>query len=161
MLTMARNSAQPNHAPDLFLTPEQVAAECGVTKQTVLKWIRSGRLGSLHLSRREIRVPRPALDYFTGRVRTAIPPELLAPRLWQEMLADYERYFGLSTAEMLALHAAGTTPELRTGEDESLYDWWLDSAREAVADGRLAPPAHAAARPADPANAPADRVPVG
>ena len=51
-----------------LLTPEEIAAECRVRTQTVLNWIHAGRLASIRLSPRVIRVPRAAYDVFVNGV---------------------------------------------------------------------------------------------
>lgn len=124
-----------------FLTPQEAAAACRVSTQTVYNWIKSGRLPAVRLSPRVIRIPRVVFERFRTGVRPPVPPELLKPRPWQEVMAEYERYFGMSTQEMLRLHAAGATPELRTAEDERTYEWWLGDALMAMEEGLVEPPA--------------------
>ncbi|MGH2352268.1 MAG: helix-turn-helix domain-containing protein [Chloroflexota bacterium] len=123
--------------PAIFMTPEEAAAECSVSKRTVLRWIKAGRLPGIRLASGIVRIQRPAFDVSTGRVKPVMPPELLEPRSWEEMIAEYERYFGMSTQDMMALRAAGSTPELHTADDERMYEWWQRSTDLAVSAGLI------------------------
>ncbi|MBU8934006.1 MAG: excisionase family DNA-binding protein [candidate division Zixibacteria bacterium] len=49
-----------------YLTTGQIAALCSVTPDTVLKWIRAGRLSARRTPGGHHRVPRSALDSFLG-----------------------------------------------------------------------------------------------
>jgi hypothetical protein len=112
-----------------------------VSPQTVRNWIRAGRLPAIQLSTRVIRIPRVAFERFHSGVLPPVPPELLEPRDWREGMAEYERYFGMRTQEMLALHAAGKTLELRTADDERMFEAWLGSAHLAIEAGLMEAPA--------------------
>ena len=143
-----------------FLTPEEAAELCRVSTQTVLNWIRAGRLPAVRLSPRVIRIPRVAFERFRqgeaggsrqdGRSNrdngqetgdrnggSGVRPEAVERRPWQEVLAEYERHFGLCTMDALTLHDRGETPPLRSADDERLYEAWLGAARLAVAAGLL------------------------
>ncbi|MBI4494946.1 MAG: helix-turn-helix domain-containing protein [Chloroflexi bacterium] len=122
-----------------YLTPEEVASLFRVTPQTVLNWVRAGRLAGVQPSPRVVRIPRVEVER-VKRARKPIPKDLLEPRPWREVLREYEHHFGLSTEDLLRLQAEGRVLELRTAQDERMYEAWLGAARLAVATGLLAVP---------------------
>ncbi len=120
-----------------FLTPEEVAERCRVTPQTVLNWIHSKKLPAAQLSPRVYRIPTSAFERFLSRDEPVIPAVAVASGRWQEELARYEQHFGLSTMEMLLMHAEGRHPDVRSPEDETLVGMWMGAAQIAVAAGLI------------------------
>lgn len=150
----ATSTDRPDKPKVELLTPDVAAIAGRVSTQTVLDWIESGRLFAINLASGDLRIPRPVLERFLelgangagsdGDPRKQqVPPELLEPRSWQDVLAEYEQYFKMTTLDMLALHVKGQTPELRSADDERMYEHWLGSARLAIHAGVLEPPAAA------------------
>lgn len=67
-----------------FYTLPQVAQLLGVHYETVARWVRSGKLGGVKLSRRKVIVPKTKLDAFLGSARrdAAPEPEAGLPHRW-------------------------------------------------------------------------------
>lgn len=52
-----------------FLTPAQVAAECGISRDSVYRLVDEGRLPAFRFNVRELRISRDALETFKQKSR--------------------------------------------------------------------------------------------
>jgi excisionase family DNA binding protein len=65
-----------------YLTPEQAANQLQVSKPTVLKWLRTGKLAGAKIGHRTWRIRSEALEAF---VSEKIDDEPLLPKDWAEI----------------------------------------------------------------------------
>lgn len=66
---MRNEHARLESKPREFLSYERVAAELGVSRKTVERMVREGRLQAVHLGSRSVRIARDDLDEFEDRLK--------------------------------------------------------------------------------------------
>ncbi len=75
-----------------FLTTGQAAELCSVTPDTVLKWIRSGRLAAARTAGGHHRIERSALERFVAEPQVSNEPTSHAPALRTDLIPGERRF---------------------------------------------------------------------
>lgn len=73
---MAKSMDKAKGLPDKGLSLGKVAAYCGVTRKTILRWVQDGLIGSFALPSGHHRVTREALAAFLTKNNMPVPTEL-------------------------------------------------------------------------------------
>lgn len=103
-----------------YLTVEEVAEKLAVTPQTVHNWIRDRRLFAVRFSDRVVRIPRRAVETFTGQsYAEALANTLRQPGDPGEQLRRFEEKYRMSSVEFFRRWSEGEFEE-----DEPEYGQW-------------------------------------
>ena len=95
-----------------YLTVEEVAEKLAVTPQTVHNWIKDRRLFAVRFSDRVVRIPKRAVDTFTGQsYAEALAKTLRQPGDVGEQLRRFEEKFHLSSVEFFRRWSEGEFEE--------------------------------------------------